>query len=494
MSNYRFNLSRHLLMTPSSWHMPARSFVSRTTTQKGAKHRVFATHSKRGVDAVSLLPTYLADARVVERYSPETPHGALQLGIAENQMLEDLLVPALTKFGSTPFAADCIYYQPTQGRPGLRQAMADYLRRTLKLSKPLKPESLILGAGCNAVLENLCIALADPGQGVLIPTPYYAAFEFDLGARASLHVIPVTTFAGSGVSVPSIDSTDAIPIEAYYPTHASLEAAYQRAIENGEDPRILLISHPNNPLGICYPAYVVEDCIAWCRSRQIHLISDEIYAGSVYGNPSVFTSAIELAGDLGEYVHLIYALSKDFALSGLRVGVCYSENPDIQVPLQKLNDLCQISSQTQTLVENMMKEQNADSGDYWTSTFLQESCARLRARGLALSTVLVECGIPHLPADSGLFCWMDFGDFLPPLDPASVIQNGSEDPQSMQQRERSLYLELMNHYGLLFTPGLSMRNERPGFFRFVFSAASEEEFAMSLIRLRKFATEKKRTI
>ena len=89
---------------------------------------------------------------------------------------------------------------------------------------------------------------------------------------------------------------------------------------------------------------------------------------------------------------------------------------------------------------------------------------------------------------------MDFGDFLPPLDPASVIQNGSEDPQSMQQRERSLYLELMNHYGLLFTPGLSMRNERPGFFRFVFSAASEEEFDMSLIRLRKFATEKKGTI
>ena len=488
MSNYRFNLSRHLLMSPSTWHVPSKSFTKSKGSRASTRH--FATHSKRGADAVSLLPTYLADARAVERYSPETPNGALQLGIAENQMLEDLLVPALTKFGSTPFAADCIYYQTTQGRPGFRNAMANYLQRTLKLTKQLKPESLIMGAGCNAVLENLCICLADPGQGVMIPTPYYAAFEFDLGARASLTVIPVPTFSRSGVAIPPVDSRETIPVEAYFPTEASLEAAYQQALDNGEDPRILLLSHPNNPLGICYPPYVMEACIAWCRARKVHLISDEIYAGSVYRDSSLFTSALELAGDLGDYVHLVYALSKDFALSGLRVGACYSENIDIQVPLQKLNDLCQISSQTQVMVEKMMTEQDAASGDFWASNFIAENHARLRARGDALHEVLTECSIPHLSADSGLFCWIDFGEFLPPLDPASVRKDGKEDPDSMQERERALYLELMKDYGLLFTPGLSMRNERPGFFRCVFSAANDEEFTLSLERLRKFATDK----
>jgi DNA-binding transcriptional MocR family regulator len=151
--------------------------------------------SRRAGAAVELLPTYLSDARAVQRYHPtEAPDGALQLCVAENQMLEDLLVPALSSFTSAPtsFAADMIYYQPTHGRPSARMAMARYLERTLgglpeelkKNEKSLDPEGLVMGAGCNAVLENLCICLADAGDAVLIPTPYYAAFEFDLVARA----------------------------------------------------------------------------------------------------------------------------------------------------------------------------------------------------------------------------------------------------------------------------------------------------------------------
>ena len=139
----------------------------------------------RAANAVSLLPSYLVDARAVTRYSPETPDGALQLSVAENQMLEDLLIPSLTKFSSTlEFPADAIYYQPTHGRPKTRTAMAKFLKDVLHLSRPLDAEGIVVGAGCNAVLENLCTSLAGPGEGVMIPTPYYAAFEFDLVARA----------------------------------------------------------------------------------------------------------------------------------------------------------------------------------------------------------------------------------------------------------------------------------------------------------------------
>lgn len=158
--------------------------VPRGFSNKGqSKGRLFSTAdpegSKRGVDAVNLLPTYLADARAC-------PKDSLQLGVAENQMLEDLLVPALSEFGKTDpaFAADCIYYQPTHGRPELRDAMANYLQRLLKLPKSLDQDGIVMGAGCNAVLENLCFCLAERGDAVLIPTPYYAAFEFDLVARA----------------------------------------------------------------------------------------------------------------------------------------------------------------------------------------------------------------------------------------------------------------------------------------------------------------------
>lgn len=457
----------------------------RSTKQR---FRLFSTHCKRGTDAVSVLPSYLADARAVERYCPDScPQGALQLGVAENQMLEDLLVPALTEFSSQPFAADLIYYQPTQGRPGLRKAVAKYLERLLKVPQSIDWEGLVVGAGCNAVLENLCMCLADPGEAVLIPTPYYAAFEFDLTARAGLSIVPVKTFCGSNM-VPPLGSGLTIPVEAYYPRRSVLDTAYHRAQESGTEPRILLLSHPTNPLGICYPPEIVQECIDWCREKRVHLVSDEIYAGSVFGADNVFTSALGLAGsELGDYVHLVYALSKDFGLSGLRVGAAYSENLFIRTPLQKLNDFCQISSQTQVTVETMLTAQ--DNDEYWTDVFLRENRARIRSRCHKLQTCLEQCGIPFLEAESGLFVWMDFTQFLPPLDPAQV--DGEEAVESMQERERTLYLELMTEFGLLFTPGLSMRNERPGFFRCVFSAASNDEFALSLDRIRAFVQAKK---
>lgn len=468
----------------TAWIQPSLKHVATTTR---ANTRLFSSarsHSHRGIDAVKLLPSYLVDARAVERYDAETcPHGALQLSVAENQMLEDLLVPALTDFAcQEDFAADLIYYQPTQGRPGLRNAFCSYLERLLSLSSPLNPEHLVVGAGCNAVLENLCICLANQGDAVLIPTPYYAAFEFDLQARANLKIVPVNTmqqeYAGD------------IPVEAYYPSKAGLDKAYQQAHDAGTPPKILLLSHPNNPLGICYPPEVVQECIEWCRDNKVHLVSDEIYAGSVYTD-GVFASALELAQqDLGDYVHFVYALSKDFGLSGLRVGAVYTENEHIQLPLQKLNDLCQISSQTQTTVERMLSSKDVN-GEFWTDSFLKENCSRIQARCNQLQTCLEDCDIPYIKADSGLFVWMDFSEFLPPLDPARVQSDGKEELDSMEERERILYLELMKEYGLLFTPGMSMRNELPGFFRCVFTAANDDEFALGLERIRAFVNAKR---
>jgi len=445
--------------------------------------------------AVSLLPSYLTDARAIQKYCrSNAPDGALQLSVAENQMLEDLLVPALTKFSRSreSFPADAIYYQPTHGREPLRIAVKDYLEDLLELDKEsnggLDPDGIVVGAGCNAVLENLCVSLAEPGQGVMIPLPYYAAFEFDLGSRAGLEVVPVATMKHSSYDNSSDESP---PPDAYYLSRAALDAAKQKSIdENGIEPRILLISHPQNPLGICYPPHVILEVIDWCRDNKIHLISDEIYAGSVYENDKAdFSSALKLASSsssspgekglgLGPYVHLVYALSKDYALSGLRVGIMYSENPEIRLPLQKLNDLCSVSSQTQCLVEDMMTEVSPSSSVHWTKEFLVENQRRIRARKDSWQSCLDELGIPHLDATAGLFCWMDFSEFLPEIGTPS-------------ERERALYLELLQGYGLLFTPGDSMKNELPGFFRCVFTAASDHEFELGMERLRKYVKEKR---
>ncbi|KAL7546874.1 hypothetical protein ACHAWF_010198 [Thalassiosira exigua] len=541
---------------------------TRNSSGKAGANERSKLSSARARAAVGLLPSYLLDARSVTKYSPSTPDGALQLSVAENRLCElpvkglkgivertpageafakagdkatseranedlrliDVLSllaksdvpPPHSDFSSTEnvFERDMVYYQPTQGMPGPRKAVASYLDRLLLPSddsnasngSSFDPDRLVLGAGCNAVLENLCSVLSDPGDAVLIPAPYYAAFEFDLAARAGCAIVPVTTFDHQNRPPPACG--EEISAGWYYPTRSALDHAYDRAAEEtGRPPRILLLSHPNNPLGICYPPSVVKECVKWCREREVHLVSDEIYAGSVYrrtredGSPT-FVSAMALAANhrakhatggqgaglgLGPFVHLVYALSKDFALSGLRVGAAYTENDEILTPLHKLNDLCQISSQTQLLVERMttaeavVEDGGNEGGEEKTfaEAYLEANASNLRARCDELHATLDELNVPHLRADSGLFAWLDLRRHLSPLPPG--VTEATESPESREERERELYSKLTNDYGLLFTPGMSMRCERPGFFRCVFSAASPEEFELGLERLREFA-------
>ncbi|CAG9950378.1 unnamed protein product [Clonostachys rosea f. rosea IK726] len=79
----------------------------------------------------------------------------------------------------------------------------------------------------------------------------------------------------------------------------ALEGALQKAASNGVKIRAVLISNPHNPLGRCYPAETVREIARFCGSNSLHLISDEIFAKSVYENPRAsdarpFTSVISL--------------------------------------------------------------------------------------------------------------------------------------------------------------------------------------------------------
>jgi aspartate/methionine/tyrosine aminotransferase len=174
------------------------------------------------------------------------------------------------------------------------------------------------------------------------------------------------------------------------------------------------------------------------------------------------------------------------------VGVAYTENEEILLPMQKLNDLCQISSQTQLLVERMLSAHVAGGGssnEKFVDVYLKSNRNNIRTRCDKLQQCLTDMDIPYLPADSGLFVWMDFREFLPQLEES--ITEETESLSSKEHRERQLYLKLMKEYGLLFTPGMSMRNERAGFFRCVFTAASEEEFELGLERIRTFVKEQR---
>lgn len=110
----------------------------------------------------------------------------------------------------------------------------------------------------------------------------------------------------------------------------ALIPALEVAFEKSEIPiRGMLMSNPHNPLGQCYPAKCLEECIRFCQRKNIHYISDEVYAMTTFPCPEIaepvpFVSALSLdVASIGcdlSRVHAVWSTSKDLGQSGIRMA------------------------------------------------------------------------------------------------------------------------------------------------------------------------------
>ncbi|KAJ0881898.1 putative 1-aminocyclopropane-1-carboxylate synthase [Helianthus annuus] len=116
--------------------------------------------------------------------------------------------------------------------------------------------------------------------------------------------------------------------------------------------RGVLITNPSNPLGATIQRKVLEQILDFVTRKNIHLISDEIYSGSVFHSDE-FVSIAEILESRNykdsERCHIVYSLSKDLGLPGFRVGTVYSYNDQVVTTARRMSSFTLISSQTQFL-------------------------------------------------------------------------------------------------------------------------------------------------
>ncbi|MCF8037749.1 MAG: pyridoxal phosphate-dependent aminotransferase [Desulfohalobiaceae bacterium] len=212
-------------------------------------------------------------------------------------------------------------YTPVAGISGLLEAVADYFYRFSNVSAT--KDMVVVTNGGKQGLYNLMQILLNPGDEVLIPSPYWVSYP-DMVALAG----------GRPVIVP------AAPEHGFLLEKDHLEAALTPSC------KVLILNSPSNPTGSHYTQSQLDELLEWAVSRGLFVISDEIYDQLVYPPAKPASAAPWLERSQGQ-IAVVNGLSKSFALTGWRIGYVLS-HPGliknlIKIQGQSTSNICSIA-------------------------------------------------------------------------------------------------------------------------------------------------------
>jgi aspartate aminotransferase len=186
-------------------------------------------------------------------------------------------------------------YTPAAGLPELREAIA------LKTKKDSGTEVsaaqvTVTNGGKQAVYQAFAVIL-DPGDEVLVPTPYWTTYPEAIKLAGGKQV---DVFAGSD--------------KDYKVTVDQLEAAYNK------NTKALLMCSPSNPTGAVYTKQEILDIGNWVASKpNLWVVSDEIYQDLTY-DEAYAHSITELVPELSDRTIMVNGVAKTYAMTGWRLG------------------------------------------------------------------------------------------------------------------------------------------------------------------------------
>lgn len=192
-------------------------------------------------------------------------------------------------------------YTPVPGTVELRQAICRKLKRDQGLD--FKPEQIVVGCGAKHVIFNVLFALINPGDEILIPSPYWLSYPE-----------MVTVLGGTSVFLETSEATN------FKVTPGILEKALT------PKSKILILNSPSNPTGAVYTKEELQALCAVLRKfPNVTVVSDEIYEKLVFDGMKHYSIA-QLDPDIAKRTVIVNGHSKAYAMTGWRLG--YAAMPD----------------------------------------------------------------------------------------------------------------------------------------------------------------------
>ncbi|CAG8923318.1 unnamed protein product [Penicillium salamii] len=378
--------------------------------------------SNRGNSLAAQIPSFLTVLN--DLWSPTTnPDGIVNLGLAENLQSN---AHALT------------YGDGFSGSHKLKESFCRFMNGRFSPQTALRPSHLVITSGVSNALECCAWALADPGDYFMVGRPYFNAFRTIFGSRPGVRLLEV--------EFGEVNPFSMVAVRRY-------ERALTEAKSRGLRIKALVLCSPHNPLGRCYSENVLKEYMKFCSRNGLHIISDEIYALSVWDNPrlpnaQVFLSilSMDLEGIINpSFVHTVWGLSKDFGATGLRIGCLISQSNKLVLEAAEGISLHNIPSSLADQITTSLL-----ANDSFTTNYIEVNRYRLAESYKFATCQLQSHGIPFLECNAAFFIWVNLG---------AVVKNATAEEISARLRAESVYIAAGEHY----------EAEQTGWFRLVFS-------------------------
>ena len=333
-------------------------------------------------------------------------------------------------------------YTPTPGLPELREAIAATTARDSGYQ--VKASQVLVTNGGKFAVYQTFATLLDPGDEVLLPTPYWTTY-------------PEAIQLAGGVPVPVL----ADERTGYRVSVADLEAA--------RTPRtkLLMFVSPSNPTGAVYPPDQVAAIGQWAAANGLWVVTDEIYEHLVYGD-ATFSSIPVMAPEIADTCVVLNGVAKTYAMTGWRVGWMIG-------PADVIKAATNLQSHATSNVSNVAQAAAlaAVSGDL---SAVEEMRAAFDRRRQTMTSMLNE--IP------GVVCPLPEGAFYCYPSVKGVL--GNELAGQRPATSAELAEVILDHADVAVVPGEAFGT--PGYFR-LSCALGDDDLAEGISRMGKLLSD-----
>ena len=214
----------------------------------------------------------------------------------------DIKTPQIAMDAVSLHHLDILAYTRSEGSEGYRKKIANYYQNQ---DIPVNHDEIIVTTGGSEALLFAMGSIADVGDEIIIPEPFYANYN-GFATASGVSIVPVISKIENNFALPPISE-------------------FEKLIT--PKTKAILICNPGNPTGYLYSKEEIQKLAAIVKKHDLFLVADEVYREFVYGDEKHYSILQE--EPLAENGIIIDSVSKRYSMCGARIGCLVTKNKQV---------------------------------------------------------------------------------------------------------------------------------------------------------------------